>query len=205
MVKSDKIVALFAQDRLKDDGQTVVYDQKCSRCVPEVIESAGGRAVMEKSGHTFIKTTFIETDAVYAGELSGHHFFRSLPQGDDGLIASFYLAEILLRRGTSLSTLAGHLPDYPITPDIRLPMPEGQARGIIQKLIAGLQDEAVLSLVDGVRAEFPDGWGIARESVTEALLTLRFEGVDDRSLKRIMSRFKGVAPELGRHLRAAGY
>lgn len=155
---------------------------------------------MEKSGHTFIKTTFLKKAAVYAGELSGHHFFRSLPQGDDGVLASLFFAQMLKRLGQPLSDLVETLPDYPISPDIRLPVSPGEAERILSKLRNGLADEATLSYLDGVRAEYSDGWGLARQSVTEPLLTLRFEGENQDALRQIMSRFVAAAPALAGRL-----
>ncbi len=192
----DKVIALFAQDRLSTGPAAVVHDQKCSRLVPQIIRAAGGDPIMEKSGHTFIKTTFLQKKAVYAGELSGHHFFSSLPQGDDGVMASLYFAGILKKSGRTLSALLQTLPDYPITPDIRIAMTADKADEVLSKLRRGLADKANLIFLDGVRAEFSDGWGLARKSVTEPLLTLRFEGEDNHALRRIIQSFIKAAPEL---------
>jgi len=200
MANADKIIALFARHRLRDGAAAVVYDQKCSRLVPETIHAAGGEPIMEKSGHTFIKTTFLQKKAVYAGELSGHHFFRSLPQGDDGVLASLYFAEMLKNSGQTLSMVLQTLPDYPITPDIRLPVAAGEADRILAELKEGLTDKADLIFLDGIRAEFPDGWGLARKSVTEPLITLRFEGKDKGALRRIIASFATAAPELAGRL-----
>ena len=89
-VPNDKVIVLFAREVLRWGAETVVYDQKCSRVVADEIRALGGTAVRELSGHTHIKRTFIELGAVYAGELSGHHFLRSV-HGDDGMAASFNL------------------------------------------------------------------------------------------------------------------
>lgn len=200
MAGMDKIIALFARYRLQDGPAPVVYDQKCSQLVAQIIRRAGGEPIMERSGHTFIKTTFLQRAAVYAGELSGHHFFSSLPQGDDGVLASLYFATMLKQSGQPLSALLQNLPDYPITPDIRLPVAEGEAKKILTELKEGLAGRANLTFLDGVRAEFDDGWGLARQSVTEPLLTLRFEGKDRHALHRIMNCFVNAAPELAGRL-----
>ncbi len=119
-LENDTVIALLAQCALENSPATVIYDQKCSSHVQEAIHAAQGRPIMERSGHTFIKTTFIQEGAVYAGELSGHHFFRALPQGDDGLMASIFFAGLLVRDGRPLSELVAEIPVRPITPDIRL-------------------------------------------------------------------------------------
>ena len=200
VVPNDKVIALFARDRLHRGPEVVVYDQKCSRAVAEAVRELGGEAVLERSGYTFIKTTFLQRRAIYAGELSGHHFFRELPQGDDGVIASLFFAGMLARSGRPLSALVAELPDYPITPDIRLPMPSLEAELILTQLREGLASAARLSLLDGVRAEFPTGWGLARRSVTEPLLTLRFEGENPTALRHIVALFREAAPGLAERL-----
>jgi phosphomannomutase/phosphoglucomutase len=172
-----------------------VYDQKCSLIVADTIRELGGEPVIERSGHTFIKASFLRLSAPYAGEISGHHFFRQL-QGDDGIIASLYMANLIQASGQSLAELADAIHAYPITPDIRLKMDDVVARRVLQNLGLALGGEARLITLDGLRAEFPDGWGIARLSVTEPAITLRFEGKDQRSLNRIMRRFEQAAPDL---------
>jgi phosphomannomutase/phosphoglucomutase len=200
VMSNDKIIAMFAAELLKAGPGVVVYDQKCSRIVAQRVRALGGEPVMEKSGHTFIKTTFKERDAVYAGELSGHHFFRQLPQGDDGVFASLFFAGRLKGGGVPLSALAAALPTYPITPDIRLPVAPGEVETVLSDLARALVGEAQLVELDGVRAEFPDGWGLARKSVTEPLITLRFEGDDRAALERIVRRFEVAAPALAGRL-----
>ncbi len=202
VVSSDKIIALFATELLREGPGVVVFDQKCSRIVAQQVKALGGEPVMEKSGHTFIKTTFKKRNAVYAGELSGHHFFRQLPQGDDGVFASLFFAGRLAGSKMPLSALAAALPTYPITPDIRLPVAPGEADAILADLAGALAGEAQLVELDGVRAEFPDGWGLARKSVTEPLVTLRFEGDDRAALERIVVRFEAAPALAGRLLGA---
>lgn len=196
VVSNDKIIALISKWLLSGDSETIVYDQKCSQIVPEIIKEYKGHPVMERSGHTYIKRTFLERNAIYAGELSGHHFFRFFPQGDDGILSSLVLAKMLKYRKKSLSELINKLPSYPITPDIRLPCETQEANRIINKIRKGLEDEAKVTTLDGVRAEYSDGWGMARKSVTGPLITLRFEGKNRAALQRIISRFEEVAPEL---------
>lgn len=201
-VGGDKVIALFARDALVAGPAPIVIDQKCSRIVPQAVRDAGGTPVVERSGHTFIKTTFLKQRAAYAGELSGHHFFSALPQGDDGVMASLFFAALLARADRPLSALAAELPEYPATPDIRLPVGPGEAAAILGQLDRGLADEARLTRLDGVRAEFADGWGMARQSVTEPMITLRFEGDDLAALRRIMRRFEAAAPSLAGRLPA---
>ncbi|MCL5999338.1 MAG: phosphomannomutase/phosphoglucomutase [Chloroflexi bacterium] len=198
-LSGDRAIVLFVRQALQDGPAPIVYDQKCSLIVADAIRELGGEPVIERSGHTFIKTSFLRRDAPYAGEISGHHFFRQL-QGDDGIIASLYMANIVRQSGHNLAELADVIQAYPITPDIRLRMEDTAARRVLQNLGLALDGEASLITLDGLRAEFPDGWGIARLSVTEPAITLRFEGKDQKSLDRIMRRFEQAAPDLAGRL-----
>lgn len=195
-VDNDRVIVLFAREALaRDPGATIVYDQKCSDVVREEIARHGGVPRLEKSGHTFIKTTFLETGAAYAGELSGHHFFKEVG-GDDALIGSLRMAELVQASGLTLSRLVAEIPRYPITPDLRLGVAPGDADAILGALKHNLRDAAEISELDGVRAQFADGWGLARASVTEAAITLRFEGRTPESLERIKHAFVQAAPQL---------
>jgi phosphomannomutase/phosphoglucomutase len=198
-LSGDRAIVLYVRQALHSSPAPIVYDQKCSLIVSDTIRELGGEPVIERSGHTFIKASFLRLSAPYAGEISGHHFFRQL-QGDDGIIASLYMANLIQASGQSLAELADAIHTYPITPDIRLKMDDVVARRVLQNLGLALGGEARLITLDGLRAEFPDGWGIARLSVTEPAITLRFEGKDESSLNRIMRRFEQAAPDLAGHL-----
>lgn len=194
-LSGDRAIVLFAQRALASGPAPIVYDQKCSLIVADAIRAMHGQPIIERSGHTFIKTTFLKHNAPYAGEISGHHFFRLL-QGDDGICASLYMANLLRDTGKSLAQLADEIKTYPITPDIRLPMDNQTAQRVLDDLERGLAADARLTRLDGLRAEFNDGWGIARMSVTESAITLRFEGKDNASLQRVIQRFEQNAPDL---------
>jgi phosphomannomutase/phosphoglucomutase len=191
----DKAIVLLARDALRDGPETIVYDQKCSRIVADAIRALGGRPLMELSGHTYIKRAFLLEEAAYAGELSGHHFLRAVG-GDDALVSSLFVARILRESGLPLSRLAAEIPAYPITPDLRVPMPPDAIERVLAQLQAALQGEAALSYTDGLRIEFADGWGLVRRSVTEPVLTMRFEGQDQDALERVMERVIGCSEVL---------
>ena len=191
----DQAIVLFASEALRAGPQAVVYDQKCSRVVPETIQALGGLPVMERSGHTYIKRAFLERGAIYAGEMSGHHFFRAVG-GDDGLAASLFFARLLKESGQPLSVLRASVPAYPITPDIRIPMQPALVDQVMVELKAALTGEAVIHETDGLRLEFADGWGLVRRSVTEPVVTLRFEGSSAEGLARILRRVEEACPPL---------
>jgi phosphomannomutase/phosphoglucomutase len=189
MVSSDAVIVLYIRDMLRGGKQTIVFDQKCSRIVPETIRQLGGTPVMERSGHTYIKRAYMKLNAIYAGELSGHHFLRAAG-GDDGIASSLFFARLLKESNQPLSQLVAGIPTYAITPDLRIPMSAENIQCLIIDLKRALGAEASLNTLDGLRVEFPDGWGLVRASVTEPVLTLRFEGVNERALHRIQSRFE---------------
>jgi len=189
MIPSDAVIVLFSRDILREGKQTIVFDQKCSRIVPETIRQLGGTPIMERSGHTYIKRTYLENNAAYAGELSGHHFIHTAG-GDDGIAASLFFARMLKMSSAPLSQLLAGIPSYPITPDLRIPMTPENIQVVVANLKVSLGGEARLETLDGLRVEFDDGWGLVRPSVTEPVVTMRFEGQDDTALRRIMARFE---------------
>ena len=197
---NDKAIVLFACDALHAQTAPIVYDQKCSLIVPETIREQGGQPVMERSGYTFIKTTFLRLQAPYAGELTGHHFFHAL-QGDDGVIASLKMSRIIHESQCNLSKLAESIHTYPITPDIRIHMGDDVAERILSELSQHLSGEASISKLDGLRVEFDDGWGLVRRSITEHAITLRFEGKDKQALSRIIMRFSTASPVLAHYIK----
>lgn len=186
IVQSDCTIVLFARHLLARRAGEVVYDVKCSSAVPEAIRQAGGIPVMERSGHAFIKTTLLRRDAVLGGEISGHFFFEELGR-DDGLYATLLMLRILSERGRGLAGLADTVPRYPITPDIRLPCQPSDTEAIVQKLTQAFagQADCDVSTLDGVRIDWSDGWALIRPSVTEPMVTLRFEAHNERRLASI--------------------
>lgn len=192
--EADRVAVLLARWLLRGGPAEVIYDIKSSSVLPEAVVQAGGVPIMERSGHSFIKTALLERDAAFGAEISGHFFFQELG-GDDALFASCLLLQILQAEGCSLAELLDALPRYPITPDIRLPCPPEQAEAILQALRVAFADQPV-SLLDGVRIDFGDGWALARCSVTEPLLTLRFEARSEARLAEIQRIVRQRVPGL---------
>jgi len=192
---ADGIFVLFVRRALADNpGARVIYDQKCSSAVPTEIRKLGGIALMERSGHAFIKQRMLAEGACLAGEASGHYFFGELRR-DDALYATIYLLHILDGLNTSLAEAMATVPRYPITPDIRIPCSREKAQIILRQLIGAFPPRQV-QLLDGVRIQFEDGWALVRESVTEPKITLRFEGVTQKALERVQSEVRKASPEL---------
>lgn len=200
VVTCDEAIVLFARAAVRlHPGAKVVYDQKCSDVVREETLRAGGVPRIERSGYTFIKTTLLTEGAAYAGEASGHHFFADI-DGDDGLLASLRMAAIVRACGRTFSELVAGIPRYCITPDLRLPVEPGETDAILRDLRRNLRERADLSEMDGIRAQFDDGWGLARPSVTEPVITVRLEGHTWEALRRVKDEFERAAPALAGRL-----
>jgi phosphomannomutase/phosphoglucomutase len=194
-VDAGEALILLARRALADEpGAAVVYDLKSTRVVPQQIERAGGRALKERSGYAFIKRRLIREDALMAGEASGHFFFRELA-GDDGIYAALRMGELLRESGRPLSELRATVPPYFISEDIRVPCPEGQAAGVVERLKAEFagrpQDHT-----DGVRVEFDGGWALCRPSVTEPALSVRVEGESPERMAQIQDQFLAAVNRL---------
>ncbi|MDO5667111.1 MAG: phosphomannomutase/phosphoglucomutase [Alcaligenaceae bacterium] len=198
----DRQLILFLRDVLERvPGATIIYDVKCSRHVGESIKAAGGVPLMWKTGHSLVKAKMAEIDCPLAGEMSGHIFFKERWYGfDDGLYAGARLLEILSKVEDPNATLEA-LPQDLSTPELKLPMQEGEPHALIERL----QTEAVFptaqstNKIDGVRAEYADGFGLARASNTTPVVVLRFEAQNDEALNRIKAEFREailkLAPE----------
>ncbi len=171
----------------------VVYDQKCASALPKAVLSVGGEPVTQPSGYGFIRSTMIEQAADFGVEVSGHYFFKSLSGGDDGLYASLVLLQRLVYGRRPLAELISAVGWPAITPDLRIPF-RGDANAVLERIAAGCGGR--VSRLDGIRTEYDDGWALARASITEPAMTLRFEGRDRECMKAIATRFLAGAPEL---------
>jgi phosphomannomutase/phosphoglucomutase len=175
------------------DRPTVVYDLKCASIVAAAAAARGGRAVMQPSGYGFIRTAMLELRAELGVEVSGHHFFGALDGGDDGLFTALVVLRLLRRTGKRLAELIEPIGWPAITPDLRVPY-EGDATTAIESIAASCGGK--VSRLDGVRAEYDGGWGLARASITEPAITFRFEGRDASHVRWIAEHFLAGAGEL---------
>jgi phosphomannomutase/phosphoglucomutase len=189
----DRLLMLYAIDVLERmPGSEIVFDVKCSRHLPEVIVSFGGKPLMWKTGHSLIKSQMRERGAVLAGEMSGHIFFKERWYGfDDGLYAAARLLEIVAARQETISEIFMALPNSINTPELKLAIADEDKFNFITQLIDRAKFiDANLNTIDGLRIDFPDGWGLVRASNTTACLTLRFEADNSIALERIQIIFR---------------
>lgn len=189
----DRQMMLFAQDVLsRHSGAEILFDVKSTYHLPQVIEQAGGKSLMWKTGHSLLKAKMRERGAPLAGEMSGHIFFQERWYGfDDGLYAGARLLEILSHNARTSSAIFRALPNGINTPELKLPLPDSRKNAFMQEFIAKSQfPDGTINTLDGIRVDFPDGWGLVRVSNTTPCLTLRFEGRDEASLQRIQALFR---------------
>jgi phosphomannomutase/phosphoglucomutase len=195
IIYPDRQLMLFAADVLsRVPGGTIIYDVKCTRLLAPWIKQHGGVPLMWNTGHALVKAKLKETGAPLAGEMSGHTFFKERWYGfDDGLYTGARLLEILAR-AVDANPVLKNLPNSPSTPELNIKMAEGEPFVLIDKLKAAGQfpgaDEIIT--IDGVRVEYPDGFGLARPSNTTPVVVLRFEADNAAALARIQSAFQNA-------------
>jgi phosphomannomutase/phosphoglucomutase len=195
VIYPDRQLMLFAADLLgRQPGATIIYDVKSTRNLKPWITRHGGVPMMWKTGHSLIKGRMKEVHAALAGEMSGHTFFGERWFGfDDGLYAGARLLEILSRH-TDPSAILDALPDALSTPELNVACAEGEPHSLIAAMQATASfpgaDEVIR--IDGLRAEYPDGFGLARASNTTPVIVLRFEADNPAALARIQDAFRDV-------------
>ncbi|HXS73813.1 MAG TPA: phosphomannomutase/phosphoglucomutase [Rhodanobacteraceae bacterium] len=195
IIYPDRLLMLFAMDVLiRNPGATIIYDVKCTGHLQPMILKAGGSPLMWKTGHSLIKAKMRETGAQLAGEMSGHFFFRERWYGfDDGIYSAARLLEILADdpAGRTPEQIFATLPKGVSTPELKVPMREGEHYTFIERFRERAQFEgARLTTIDGLRADWPDGWGLVRASNTTPVLVLRFDADDKAALDRIQGLFR---------------
>jgi phosphomannomutase / phosphoglucomutase len=193
VIYPDRLLMLFAQDVLsRNPGANVIYDVKCTGHLASHILRHGGSPIMWKTGHSLIKGKMRETEAELAGEMSGHFFFRERWYGfDDGIYSAARLLEILAADDRDPEEIFAELPKGVSTPELKVVMEEGEHYAYIERFRAQSSFEgAKVITIDGVRADWPDGWGLVRCSNTTPSLVLRFDADNEAALARIQGTFR---------------
>lgn len=196
IIYPDRQMMLYAADILSKNPQgKIIYDVKSSRLLADWIKENQGIPIMCRTGHSFVKAKIKETGALLAGEMSGHIFFNDRWNGsDDGVYAGARLLEILAQVEDP-SELLNALPNAISTPEINIPVEfEGEQHRIIAELsqTAKFEGSQEIITIDGLRVEYPDGFGLVRASNTTPVLVLRFEAETSSALKRIMDQFRKI-------------
>ncbi|WP_445323851.1 phosphomannomutase/phosphoglucomutase [Pseudomonas sp. EL_65y_Pfl2_R95] len=203
MVYPDRLLMLFAKDVVsRNPGADIIFDVKCTRRLTPLISGYGGRPVMWKTGHSLIKKKMKETGALLAGEMSGHIFFKERWFGfDDGIYSAARLLEILSQDKRDAEHVFSAFPSDVSTPEINIQVTEENKFGIIDRLQReGSWGDANITTLDGVRVDYPKGWGLVRASNTTPVLVLRFEAETEAELERIKVIFReqmtALAPDI---------
>ncbi|OAJ70829.1 phosphoglucomutase [Methylobacillus sp. MM3] len=195
IIYPDRQLMLFAADVLsRSPGATIIYDVKSTRNLHPWIAQHGGEPLLWKTGHSLVKAKMKETGAELAGEMSGHVFFKERWYGfDDGLYTGARLLEILSATVDPSATLQA-LPDSVSTPEQHIRMREGEPHALLARLTQEARFEGAYRVIDidGLRVEYPDGFGLMRASNTTPVIVLRFEADNEAALRRIQEQFRGI-------------
>lgn len=195
IIWADRQMMLYAQDVLsRNPGAEIIYDIKCTTNLHKIIEQAGGKATMWKTGHSFIKAKLKESGGLLAGEMSGHIFFKERWYGfDDALYTAARLLEILSKDERPVDDVFNALPDNVNTPELKLHTAEGENHPLVEKLVAAADfPGAKITTIDGLRVDFDDGFGLVRASNTTPCLVFRFEAENEAALVRIQDDFRAL-------------
>jgi phosphomannomutase len=182
-VPGDFVTALFAESVLaKEPGAKIIYDVRASRAVPDTIERGGGVALVNRVGHAFIKARMRKEDAAFAGEVSGHYYFRDFSQADSGVVPFLLMLELISKKSEPLSTILEPLRSrYFITGELNTPVPDVALR--LQELKERYADGRV-SHLDGISVDFDDWHFNVRPSNTEPLLRLNLEATSEELMEQ---------------------
>ena len=189
----DRLLMLFARDIVgRNPGADIIFDVKCSRHLNALISEYGGRPIMWKTGHSHMKAKLKETGALLAGEFSGHICFGERWYGfDDALYSAARLLEIAGAESKPASELFAEFPVAFTTPELKIATTETAKFQIMDRLAKeGKFGDGTITSIDGIRVDYPDGWGLIRSSNTSPVLTLRFEADGQAALDRIEGVFR---------------
>lgn len=200
----DRLLMLFARSVLSKNPQAnIIYDVKCTNNLGSLIEAHNGIPLMWKTGHSHIKAKLLETNALIAGEMSGHFFFNDRWFGfDDGLYAGARLVEILSETAEDSDSIFAAIPNSINTPELKVSVPDSEKFKVMEELIAkaNFTDAKDMTTIDGLRVNFAEGWGLVRPSNTTPFLVLRFEAINESMLESIKDTFRdwifSVRPDL---------
>jgi phosphomannomutase/phosphoglucomutase len=198
IIYGDQMMIIFAREVLENNPEAVfISEVKCSFTMYEDIEKNGGKAVMWKTGHSKIKKKMKETNALLAGEMSGHIFFADRYFGhDDGIYAACRMLEIMDKTGKSPSQLIADVPKTFSTPEIRMECPEDKKPSIVSEMTEIFKRTNKVIDIDGARILYDDGWGLIRSSNTQPVLVLRFESYTEDGLLRIKNEIESELQKL---------
>jgi phosphomannomutase/phosphoglucomutase len=194
IIWADQQMMLYSKDVLsRNQGAKIIFDVKCTSLLPKFITENGGKPIMSRTGHSFIKQKLKETKAELAGEMSGHIFFKERWYGfDDALYTGARLLEIISKSDKTCSEIFAEMPVNISTPEININFEKhGQQFEAMEQLSTNIHfPGATINTIDGVRVDYENCWGLVRASNTTPCLVLRFEAIDNEALLEIKIKFK---------------
>jgi phosphomannomutase/phosphoglucomutase len=194
IIWADQQMMLYSKDVLsRNQGAKIIFDVKCTSLLPKFITENGGKPIMSRTGHSFIKQKLKETKAELAGEMSGHIFFKERWYGfDDALYTGARLLEIISKSDKTCSEIFAEMPVNISTPEININFEKhGQQFEAMEQLSTNIHfPGATINTIDGVRVDYENCWGLVRASNTTPCLVLRFEAIDNEVLLEIKIKFK---------------
>ena len=192
-------MALFLPEIIKNKGDAIVYDVKCSQALEDMIIKYGGKPVMWKTGHSLIKDKMKELDVKFAGEMSGHIFFADDFYGfDDAIYVSLRLAQLLSKTERKLSHIVSEIPEYFSTPEMRIECKDDEEKfKISKKADEYFSSNYNCSTIDGVRIKYDDGWALVRASNTQPVIVCRFEAKTIQRMEIIKKEILDKLNEFG--------
>lgn len=199
-VTSDQIIMLFCDEVLKryGGGRPIIVDVTVSRTIFDFVKEKGGKIEMAKVGYPFMQKRLHETGSPFAAEYSGHYYFHENGGYDDGVYAALMMLHILSSSDKKLSEMIDTLPKYVASPEIRIKCPDNEKFKIVDKIKREFEKEGFQTyVVDGVRVELENGWGLVRASNTEPAICIRFEANTQTNLKKVQ---KLIFPKIKKHL-----
>lgn len=199
IIWGDYLLIMYARDLLtRVPHAPIIFDVKCSQALPEAIEKAGGVPVMWKTGHSLIEEKMHDMHSPLAGEMSGHMYFGEDWYGfDDALYGAARLLRIVADSGHSVHELLADVPRFVSTPEIRVNCPDDRKFGIVREAVKYFGTRYTTNDVDGVRIQYPDGWGLIRASNTQPVIVLRFEARTKPQLDAIRAEIEGWLTQHG--------
>ena len=199
IIWGDYLLLLYARDVLaRVPGAPIIFDVKCSQALPDAIEKAGGVPVMWKTGHSLIEEKMHELHSPLAGEMSGHMYFDEGWYGfDDALFGAARILRIVADSGKSVHELLADVPRFVSTPEIRVDCADDMKFGIVREAVRYFSGKYTTNDVDGVRIQYPNGWGLIRASNTQPVIVLRFEATTSEQLDAIRSEIEGWLTQHG--------
>ncbi len=186
IIRPDQVIMLFGKHLLqKYPKSEIMIDVKTSKATFEYLSELGAKVKFTRVGHSWIHKTLLKSEAIFAGELSGHYYFGADYYGfDDAIYSALRMLEILSAQEQPFSEVIQSLPKYPTSEEIRISCPEKIKAIVVSNLIDQLKKDAERSItIDGIRAEFEDGWILIRESGTEPVISIRAEAYTNKRMQ----------------------